>query len=89
MPQVHPEELGDQELARIYMTPKLAEAQVAEDVLTEHGITYFVLAEPWGRTLFGSPRNLATFYVAAEQAESCAAVLIAAGLGRGVVRKDD
>lgn len=89
MARVDPEEFGDQELARIFMTPKLAEARRAEDVLTERGVSYIVLAEPFGRTLLGLPRTGASFYVAAEHADYCADVLEAAGLARGVVMKDD
>jgi len=71
------------------MTPKLAEARRAEDVLTGRGVRYFVQAEPFGRTLLGFSRTGATFYVAAEQADFCAGVLEAAGLARGVVAKDE
>ena len=46
---------------------------------------YVVEVEPYGRTLLGSPRNGAAFYVADGQALYCGAQLIAAGLGRGVL----
>jgi hypothetical protein len=87
MAHVDPEDFGDRELARIYMTPKLAEARRAETALDDQGIDYFVRTEPFGRTLFGLPRTGATFYVAAEQADACAAILERAGLARGVVPK--
>jgi hypothetical protein len=88
MAHVDPEDFGDRELARIFMTPKLREASRAEAALDAHGIDYFVRAEPFGRTLFGLPRTGATFYVAAEQADACANILGRAGLARGVVPRD-
>jgi hypothetical protein len=39
------------------------------------------------RTIFGSPRNAAVFYVVAEEADGCAARLIAAGMEIGVVKE--
>ena len=89
MPHVDPDDFGDEELARIFMTPKLAEARQAEAVLTERGVRYFVITERFGRTLFGLPRNGASFFVSAGEADACAEILTAAGLARGVVAKDE
>ena len=88
MARLDPNDFEGIELARIFMTPKLAEAQRAEQALTERGVDYVVLAEPFGRTLFGLPRTGATFYVAADQADFSADVLARAGLTRGVVGPD-
>jgi hypothetical protein len=88
MPRVDPDELGEDELARIFIAATMAEARVAEQLLSSYEMRYAVVAEPIGRTLFGSPRNAAVFYVAADHADTCAAVLVAAGLEAGVVRAD-
>jgi hypothetical protein len=88
MARREPDEFADVELARIFITPKLREARRAEDVLTARGIDFIVLAEPFGRTLFGLPRTGAFFYVRAEQADQCALVLEAAGLSGGIVGPD-
>jgi hypothetical protein len=46
-----------------------------------------VRVEPCGRTLFGSTRQGAAFFVDDAQADTCSAALERAGLGAGVVRK--
>jgi hypothetical protein len=89
MPRLDPEDFGDQELARIFMTPKLRDARLAEEVLTGRGVDFCIAVEPFGRTLFGLPRHGAIFYVAAEHADFCADVLNSAGLSGGIVAKDD
>ena len=86
MPRIDPDELGDLELARIFIAATMVEARRAEEVLTATEIRYAVVAEPIGRTLFGSPRNAAVFYVVADDADSTAAALIAAGMETGVVK---
>ena len=87
MPRVEPDEFGDRELARIFIAATLNEARAAEEVLTERGMQYAVVAEPLGRTLFGSPRNNAVFYVAADEADACEAILVSAGTEMGVVKE--
>jgi hypothetical protein len=89
MPRIDPDELGENELARIFIAATMVEARRAEEILTATEIRYAVVAEPIGRTLFGSPRNAAVFYVVASDADSTAAVLVAAGMETGVVRDDD
>jgi hypothetical protein len=86
MPRVDPDDFDDRDLARIFIAPTLAEARLAEELLTFHEVKYTVVAEPLGRTIFGSPRNLAVFYVAPEGADAVAAILTRAGMGIGVVR---
>ena len=56
-------------------------------MLTAHDVRYAVVAEPIGRTLFGSPRNAAVFYVAAADADTCTSVLVNNGLEFGVVKE--
>ena len=68
MPRVDPDDFGDQELARVFIAATMAEARAAEALLTAGEMTYVVQAEPIGRTLFGSPRNNAVFYVLPEHA---------------------
>ncbi|MCC7009545.1 MAG: hypothetical protein IT184_12085 [Acidobacteria bacterium] len=88
MARLDPDDFDDRDLARIFMTPKLGEARRAEAALAARGIDFVVVAEPFGRTLFGLPRTGASFFVAAEQADLCAEVLAAAGLSRGIVGPD-
>ena len=90
MPRIDPlelEEAGEKELARIFIAATLAEAKQAEDVLTAHDVRYAVVAEPIGRTLFGSARNAAVFYVLAADEDASVSVLINNGLEYGVVKE--
>ena len=90
MPRTHPlelEEPGDRELARVFIAATMVEARQAEAVLTAHQVRYAVVAEPIGRTLFGSPRNAAVFYVAAADADACTSVLLNNGLEFGIVKE--
>ena len=67
----------------------MAEARKAEECLTEQGVEYVVQAEALSRTLFGSPRYWAAFYVAEADARSIGTVLAAAGLEMGIVIDDE
>ena len=90
MPRIDPvelEESDDRELARIFIAATMVEARQAEAALTAHDVRYAVVAEPIGRTLFGSPRNAAVFYVAATDAETCVSILVKSGLEFGVVKE--
>src|SRR5688500_2101712 len=87
MPHADPEDFLEQELARIFIAASMAEARSAEAALDARGIRYVVQAEPLTRTLFGLPRHLAVFYVAAGEADTCAALLVASGLEEGVVKE--
>jgi hypothetical protein len=84
-----PDALADQELSRIFVSFKLRDAGLAEQVLSTHGIEYVVTVEPFGRTLFGSARNGAVFSVRQDQAERVATLLSASGLGSGIIGPDD
>jgi DNA-binding transcriptional regulator LsrR (DeoR family) len=87
MPRIDPDDFEDGEVARIFIATTVVEARSAEAVLTAREIRYAVIAEPIGRTLFGSARNAAVFYVGVGDAGICAAVLEGAGMGAGVVRE--
>ena len=76
---------GDQELVRVFVAATVREAKRAEALLTDRGVNYIVRPEAFGRTLFGSPRVGAAFYVLASQAEYCGSQLVAAGFGLGVL----
>ena len=85
MPQVSQDEFGGQELAAVFLAATLREARRAEALLTERGVNYVVKTEQFGRSLLGSPRVGAVFYVQLSQAEYCGSQLVAAGFGRGVL----
>ena len=85
MARVEPEAFADQELTRVFIAGTFAEALRAEELLTGHGVNYVVQVEPFGRTLLGSLRHGAAFYVACGQAQHCAFQLVAAGLEEGVL----
>lgn len=72
-------------MVEVFIASSLAEAQQAEELLTQRGVHYVVGVEPLGRTLFGSPRNVAVFYVDVSQAQYCGSELVTAGLGLGVL----
>ena len=85
MARLEPDALKDRELVQVFIASTLAEAQRAEEVLTLHGVNYVVEVEPLGRTLFGSPRNMAVISVESGQARYCGSQLVAAGLELGVI----
>jgi hypothetical protein len=87
VPHADPQDFGEQELARIFIALTMAEARAAEAALDARGIRYVVQAEPLTRTLFGLPRHLAVFYVVADDADTCATLLVASGLEQGVVQE--
>jgi hypothetical protein len=89
MARVEPEAFADRELRRVFIAATLAEALRAEEVLTERGVDYVVEVEPLGRTLLGSDRYGAAFYVVFSQARYCGSQLVAAGLAPGVLIDDE
>jgi hypothetical protein len=89
MAMVDEDVFGGRPLARIFLAPTVSEARRVEAVFDQHGIDYCVRVEPCGRTLFGSTRMGAAFFVDDTQSDSCEAVLIQAGLGAGIVRDVD
>jgi hypothetical protein len=85
MARLKPDVLPAGTLTRVFIALTLADAKSAEEVLTLNGIDYVVTVEDLARTLFGSPRNVAVFEVAAADATRCAEILTNAGFGAGVV----
>jgi hypothetical protein len=85
MARIDPHTAPTGKLTRVFVALTLADAKSAEDVLTLKGIDYIVTVEDLGRTLFGSPRNVAVFEVPDAQAAFCAAILTEAGFGKGVL----
>src|SRR5258705_3049081 len=83
MARVEPEALENQDLTPVFLATKLKEAQRVEHALTD--VSYVVEVEAYSRSLFGTLRYGATFYVIAGQAEYCRSRLVAAGLHRGVI----
>jgi hypothetical protein len=77
------------DFAPVFIAATIAEARRGEEVLDAHGVDYLIRVEPFGRTLFGSLRQGAFFYVPRAQAASCRALLVAAGLGVGVLDADE
>ena len=73
----------------MFIAATMAEARAAEAILSGGDVRDVVQAEPLSRTLFGSPRHNAVFYVPPGAAAACASLLAAGGLEIGVVRPDD
>lgn len=88
MARVEPEVLADRDLVEVFIAPTLREARRAEEVLTHRGVDYAVQVEVFGRTLFGSTRYGAMFYVTVGQAEYCRSALVVAGMERGIVEEE-
>jgi len=86
MPMVEEDALGGGTPVRIFLAATVAEARRVETCLDQLGANYFVRVEPVGRTLFGSVRQGAAFFIDAGQAGAGEDALIRAGLGAGVVR---
>lgn len=82
-----PAELSDH--AAVFIAVTMAEARRAEAILDAHAIAYVVQVEPVGRTLFGSVRQGACFYVPTADTSRSGAALYAAGLGIGVLGPKD
>ena len=85
MTHVEPEAFGNQNLTRVYIAGRLAEAKQVEELLTGHGVNYIVNVEPYRTSILFGPRNGAAFYVADGQAQFCRDQLLAEGFHRGVM----
>lgn len=72
-------------LEPVFLTLKLAQARLAERVLTDAGVDYAVNVEVLGRTLIGFRRNGVVFYVAPEDRSRCVTLLTNAGLASGLM----
>ncbi len=86
MPMIDEDAFGGRQLARIFLAATVSEARRVEAVLDQQGVDYCVRVEPCGRTLFGSTRQGAAFFVDVAQADSCAEAFMRAGLAAGIVR---
>ena len=85
MARIDPDTATAEKRTRVFVALTLADAKSAEEVLTRKGIDYVVTVDDLGRTLFGSPRNVAIFEVPEPQATVCAELLTEAGFGKGVL----
>jgi hypothetical protein len=85
MARIDPDAAPAEKLTRVFFALTLAVAKSAEEVLTLKGIDYAVTVDDLGRTLLGSPRNVAIFEVPESQATYCAEILTRAGFGKGVL----
>ena len=88
MARVEPETLADRDLIEVFIARTLDEARRVEGLLTDRGVDYVVQVELFGRTLFGSPRYGAMFYVTVGQAQYCRSALAVAGFEQGIVEED-
>jgi hypothetical protein len=80
------DDLGEKEVARIYLAGELAEAKRVEEILNSNGIDYAVEVEPYVRfSLFSSEYAGAAFYVLSGQAELCRRALCEAGFKAGIL----
>ena len=71
-----PEFFDDKEIALVHIAGTLRGALKLEKLLTEHGVDYAVEADLYmGGFLFPRQRTGAFFYVAADRAEECRALL--------------
>ncbi len=89
MGRIDVEDVEARGLARVFVAATMAEARKVEECLTERGIDYAVQAEALSRTLFGSPRYWAAFYVPEAEVRPIGAMLLAAGLEMGIVIDDE
>ena len=88
MARVESEALVDRDLVEVFIARTLDEAQRVEELLTDRGVDYDVQVELFGRTLLGSPRYGAMFYVIVSHAQYCRSALAAAGLKQGIVEEE-
>ena len=88
MARVESETLADRDLVAVYIAKTLAEARRVEELLTDRGVDYVVQPELFARTLLGSARYGAMFYVTADQARYCRSALAVAGMEPGVVEEE-
>lgn len=90
MPRIAIEDFNDQEVARIYLAAKFAEAERVESELNRHDIDYAVEVEPYraSAVFWVSEHKGAAFYVRVIEADLCAQALRDAGLTAGLLEKD-
>lgn len=90
MPRVAIEDFNDEEVARIYLAAKFAEAEGVESELNRHDIDYAVEVESYraSAVFWVSERKGAAFYVRASAADFCCELLRSANLTAGLLEKD-
>lgn len=90
MPRIAIESFNDEEVARIYLAARFAEAQLVEAELNKENIEYAVEVESYlaGAVFWLSEYRGAAFYVQADQADFCCGILRAAGLTAGLLQRD-
>lgn len=90
MPRVAIEDFNDQEVARIYLAVKFAEAERVESELNKHDIDYAVEVEPYrvSPVFWVSKHKGAAFYVRVSQADFCSELLRSASLTAGLLEKE-
>ena len=90
MPRVAIEDFDDEEVARVYLAARFAEAQLVEAELNKYDVAYAVEVEPYlaGAVFWVSEYQAAAFYVQTAQADFCSGVLRAAGLTAGLLEKE-
>jgi hypothetical protein len=91
MPLVHIEEFDGQEVERVYLAGRLAEAKGVERTLSEHGIDYAIEIEAFRTNLLGlftREYEGVAFYVLSQEASLCRSRLRTAGLTVGLVDAD-
>ncbi len=88
MARVESETLADRDLIEVFIARTLDEARRVEGLLTDRGVDYAVQVEQFGRTLFGSARYGAMFYVTVGQAKYCRSALAADGFEQGIVEEE-
>jgi hypothetical protein len=84
------EDFADEEVARIYLAARLAEAQLVEVELNKQDLDYAVEVEPYlaAAVFWLSEYRDAAFYVHVAQADFCSGILRAAGLTAGLLEKE-
>jgi hypothetical protein len=89
MPRVDFDDFGEEEeVSRIYLAGRLAEAKEVEKILSANGIDYAVEVEPYVTTFaifFSGEYRGAAFYVLSHQSEFCRRALSEAGLKSGIL----
>ena len=90
MPRVALENFNDEEVARVYLAARLAEAQLVEAELNKQNVDYAVEVESYlaGAVFWVSEYRGAAFYVHADQADFSCGVLRVAGLIAGFLEKE-
>ena len=90
MARVAIDDFGDDEIARIYLAVRLAEAELVEAALNKHNVEYAVEVEPYLTTTMWMIAEYkgAAFYVVSEDVDLCCRVLRETGLSAGLMKQD-